>query len=231
MRGSSGRLGQVLVGLAFAVGPFPPVVCASQGQAAAEAPTVSGQRVLHFSTDRSLGRLMIRPAREEGPVEGFYYWLRNSGWEALGLARGAVTVPAGCQVRLDVEARQGWRDLSPLAQLAPDDLCMLSFHGSYPGSAQPGDSCMAYVAHLTGLRILYLRNTNTTAAGMRHIVALKNLRYLSTPDGSLDDAGMACIGQLSTLTGLYLMQNRVTNAGVQHLAKLRFLAELELGGG
>jgi Leucine-rich repeat (LRR) protein len=189
------------------------------------------ERVLHFPVDRSLGRLKIRPAREEGPVEGFYYWVRDGGWEMLGLAQGAVTVPAGCQVCLDVEARQGWRDLSPLAQLAPDDLYMLSFHGSYPGGAQPGDSCMAHVARLTGLRVLHLRNTNITAAGIKHVVALKRLRYLSTPDGSLDDAGMAYIGQLSTLTGLYLMQNRLTNAGVQHLAKLRCLAELELGGG
>jgi Leucine-rich repeat (LRR) protein len=189
------------------------------------------ERVLHFPADRSLGRLKVRPAREERPVEGFHYWLRDSDWEMLGLARGAVTVPAGCQVRLDVEARQGWRDLSSLVHLDPDDLYMLSFQGAYASGAQAGDSCMAYVAHLTGLRALYLRNTSITAAGMRHIVALKNLRYLSTPDGSLDDAGMAYVGQLSTLTGLYLMQNRVTNAGLQHLAKLHCLAELELGGG
>jgi hypothetical protein len=230
MRRSSNCLGQVLVGLAFAVGPLAFVVCASQGQTATEAPTISGQRVLHFPTDRFLGRLLSRPVQPEKPVDGFYYWLRDDDWRVLGPARGEVVVPAGHEAWLMIESPQGWRDLSPLAQLAADDLYALRIEGPYTAGARPGDSCMPHVAHLTGLRVLSLTNTNITGPGMRQMVALKTLRYLSVPDG-LDDAGMAYVGQLSSLIGLYFKQNRVTNAGLKHLAKLHLLAELELGGG
>jgi hypothetical protein len=148
----------------------------------------------------------------------------------LGPARGDVAVPAGSQVFLRISDAQAWRDLAPLAKLGPDDLHSLAFQGSHNSGSRPGDSCMPYLAHLTGLYSLDLKETNITTAGMKRLVGMKNLRQLAMPT-TTDDQGMACVGQLTSLRSLYFKENRVTNAGLAHLTKLQALEELELGGG
>jgi Leucine-rich repeat (LRR) protein len=186
--------------------------------------------VLHFPAERSLGNLMVRPARPEEPIDALDYWVRDEGWEVLGPARGDVAVPAGSQIFLRISDVQAWRDLSPLAKLGPDDLYSLALRGSYGAGPKPGDLCMTHIAHLTGLHSLDLKETNITGAGMRHVAGMKNLRQLAVPAG-MDDQGMACVGQLTSLRSLYFKENRVTNAGLVHLTKLQALGELELGGG
>jgi Leucine-rich repeat (LRR) protein len=189
-----------------------------------------GPRVLHFPADRSLGRLMIRPVRPEEPIDAQLYWVRDQGWEVLGPAQGEVAVPAGSQLFLRIHDEQAWRDLAPLAALAPDDLYSLDIQGSYGGGPKPGDSCMTHLAHLTGLHSLDLRQTSITGVGLKHVTGMKNVRELAVPTG-MDDQGMACIGRLTSLRSLYFKENRVTNGGLAHLAKLQALEELELGGG
>jgi hypothetical protein len=202
---------------------------AQAGSDAAGTPGTSGPRVLRFPAERSLGSLMVRPARPEKPIDAQLYWVRDQGWEVFGPARGAVAVPGGSQVFLRIRDAQAWRDLSPLAQLGPDDLYSLALQGSYSGGPKPGDSCMPHIAHLTGLHGLDLKQTSITGAGMKYVVGMKNLRELAVPAG-MDDQGMACIGQLTSLRSLYFKENRVTNAGLVHLAQLHALEELELGG-
>jgi Leucine-rich repeat (LRR) protein len=208
------------------------VVSCPRAQAGADAagmPGTSGPRVLRFPAERSLGSLMVRPARPEEPIDAQLYWVRDQGWEVLGPARGDVAVPAGSQVFLRIHAAQAWRDLSPLAKLGPDDLYSLALQGSYGSGPKPGDLCMAHLAHLTGLHSLDLKQTSITGAGMKHVVGMKNLRQLAVP-GGMDDQGMACIGQVTSLRSLYFKENRVTNAGLAHLTQLHALEELELGG-
>lgn len=188
------------------------------------------QRMLHFPVDRSLGKVLVCEPVADRPLEGFFYWIRGKDWEYLAEAQGDVAIPAGKWVGLTIERREAWSDLSPLRDLQPDDLYQLSIHGSYTGGAKPGDACMQYVAHLTGLRVLDLDLTNVTGTGMKWIAGLRNLRRLTLPD-RMDDAGLAHVATLPALTGLYFRENRVTNAGLKHLAGLQTLEELTLSGG
>ncbi|UCD50931.1 MAG: hypothetical protein JSW27_25825 [Phycisphaerales bacterium] len=188
------------------------------------------ERTLHFPADRSLGSVLICEPVPEGPLEGLYFWIRGEEWEYLAEARGDVTVPAGKWVCLTVGCPEGWRDLSPLSNLQADDLYRLAIHGSYASGTRPGNACMPHVAHLTGLRILDLGQTNITGVGMKWISGLRNLQRLTLP-GRSDDAGLLHARSLSALKGLYIGENRITNAGLRHLAGLPSLEELELGGG
>jgi len=223
MIGRLSVIGCVFVGLVW--------VCSPRTAVAESGPiqSPSRARILHFPTDRSLGRLMIRQTKPQLP-EVFHNWSTFEEMESLGQAQGTVTVPAGYEVALIVERPESWRDLSPLRQFRPDDLYRLDIRGSYFGGPKPGDACMPHVACLTGLRVLDLGNTSITSAGMQHATALKNLQWLRPPP-LLDDAGMAHIAQLPSLTNLYLSENRLTNAALQHLSKLGSLTELCLGGG
>jgi Leucine-rich repeat (LRR) protein len=191
--------------------------------------SVTAPRVLHFPADRSLGTLTSRPAEPEEPTNTFCYWFRDSNWEPLGEARGDVKVPPGHQVSLSIARSSQWHDLSPLLKLQPDDLYKLSIYGSYTGGAKPGDSCMQYVAHLTGLHALDLVNTGISGAAMKCVSGWKQLQWLTLP-GRMDDGGMAVIATLPALRGLYFKENQVTDAGLVHLARLTSLEELELGG-
>ncbi len=187
-------------------------------------------RTLHFPTDRSLGKVLVCEPGPDRPLEGFFYWIRGEEWQYLADARGDVAVPAGKWILLNVERKEAWSDLSPLRNLRPDDLYQLGIHGWSTGGAKPGDACMQHVAHLTGLRVLDLSQTNITGAGMKWIAGLQNLRRLTAPD-RMDDAGLAHVTRLPALAGLYLRESRVTNAGLRHLAGLQGLEELALGAG
>ncbi|HPC96453.1 MAG TPA: hypothetical protein PLU87_16010 [Sedimentisphaerales bacterium] len=194
-----------------------------------EAPGMEA-RTLHFPADRSLGKVLICEPVPDRPLEGLFYWIRGEDWKYLADARGDVAVPAGKWISLTVECKEAWSDLSPLRNLQPDDLYQLGIHGWSTGGTKPGDACMTYVAHLTGLRVLDLSQTNITGAGMKWIAGLQNLRRLTAPN-RMDDAGLAHIAGLPALTGLYLQESRVTNAGLRHLAGLQSLEELALGAG
>lgn len=196
----------------------------------AQVPNQEQPRVLHFPADRSLGKVTICEPAPEAPVEGFHHWIRGQDWEYLGQARGDVSVPDGRWVWLNVNRQEAWRDLSPLLELGADALYRLDIHGSYTGGPKPGNACMRYVAHLTGLRVLDLSMTSITGAGMKWIGDMKHLRRLTLPD-RIDDAGLAHVGRLPALTGLYFGENRVTDAGLRHLARLQTLQELALRGG
>ncbi len=197
---------------------------------AAPADAAQPQRVLHFPSDQSVGSLSSRPARPEEPTYVPRYWYRDDDWQWLGEARGDVIVPTGHQVAFSAGAVQEWRDLSPLLKLQPDDLYQVSIHGSYVGGSKPGDSCMEYVAHLTGLRALYLHNTNISGAAMKQVRGMKDLLWLTVP-ARMDDKGMVFIAELPVLRGLYIKENRITDGGLAYLSKLASLEELELGGG
>ncbi len=188
------------------------------------------ERVLHFPADRSLGKVVVCEPVPEEPLQGFFYWIRGERWRYWADARGDVMVPVDQWIGLRIERREAWSDLSPLRDLRADDLYLLGVHGSSAAGAKPGDGCMQYIAHLSGLRVLDLSQTNVTSAGMKWVPRLQHLRRLIAPD-RMDDAGLAHAAKLPALTGLYLRENRATNAGLRHLAGLQSLEELALGGG
>jgi len=194
----------------------------------------TGQRILHFPKDRSLGELKIRDADTIGRVKDFYnkgkpdWWFPD--WEHLGQAKGDVTVPAGKLVALRVSKPEQWRNLSPLGELDKDDLYLLNIEGSYYGGPKPRDACMKHITRLTGLKRLEIMYTDITARGIQQIEKLKSLETLVIA-GKLDDAGLAVISKLPSLKYLYIQhQSQITNAGMRHLDRLKGLEELVISG-
>jgi beta-lactamase regulating signal transducer with metallopeptidase domain/Leucine-rich repeat (LRR) protein len=185
-------------------------------------------RVLHFPKDRSLGRIMVRGTRVKGHREGFYYWYSA---EYLGEAQGDVNIPAGKRVALFLYGN-ALKDLSPLLNLKPDDLYMLSHIPLvwYTDYHLP-DTCMQHIAHLTGLKSLWLGKPRATTEGMKHITKLQSLEVLVPPEG-LTNKGLSYIAQLKSLRVLYFRENSVNNAGLKrYLPKLTKLEMLGLWSG
>jgi len=208
------------------------VAFAQSRPAEMEETETGGVRIVHFPKDRSLGTLKLLDKNRKRQIATFFYWIDGhswwSDWEYLGEAKGDVTVPAGKFLGLEINP-DGWRDLSPLSRLRPDDLYELNFWSRQTNRAKASDRCLKHIEHLTGLKVLDLAFTNITGKGMRSVRNLKSLEYLTLPDRITDD-GLADVAELQSLKGLYIKKNMITNAGLRHLAKLSSLEELELGG-
>jgi len=187
-----------------------------------------GSRVLHFPEDRHLGTLYVKDADTRREIKTFHYWIDGTRWEFLDVARGEVVVPPNRHVRLMLSI-EGWRDLSPLARLAPDDLYEITFKLHLPGAPRPDDRCMPHLAHLTGLKELNLWQTDITDEGLRVVAGLKSLERLTLPD-RVTNEGLAHVATLPALKALHFKKNEVTDAGLVHIEKLQTLEELELGG-
>ena len=146
----------------------------------AESPKVSstqqGGRVVHFPADRSLGTLNIQDVNTPRYIDTFFYWTtqEDTDWKYLAQAKGDVAIPPGKRLALSVN-QSGWKDLSPLSNIGPDDLYSLSIYGPYEGGPMPDDKCMPHIAHLTGLKVLYLESTAISADGLKFLKNLKSL--------------------------------------------------------
>ncbi|MHC4336962.1 MAG: leucine-rich repeat domain-containing protein [Planctomycetota bacterium] len=187
------------------------------------APQAVGQqrkvRVVHFPKDRSLGRIMVKDADIiKGNIQDYHDWFLRG--EYLGEAQGDVVIPAGKKAALFLY-ENALKDSSPLLNLKPDDLYMLSTVPLVWNRKHPlHDKCMSHIAHLAGLKSLWLSCTTATAEGMKHITKLQSLEVLVPPKG-LTNKGLSYVAQLKSLKGLYLTKNRITNTGLK-----RFLPEL-----
>src|SRR5579883_1452761 len=84
-------------------------------------------------------------------------------------ARGTIRVPRQATVSLSINY-ESTRDLSPLGSLAPNSLRTLTM-----SKLEIKDEQLKYIAHLTGLRMLNLQETDITNDGLDF---LKNLKAL-----------------------------------------------------
>jgi len=153
-------------------------------------------RVLHFPSDRSLGKLWLQDAGVKRQIKTFHHWIDGAEWEYFCQARGDVLVPADKRLALRVP-RSALSDLSPLSELGPNDLYELSL-----GYTSADDTAMPYISHLTGLRVLRLASTNITSKGMRHIKDMQSLERLTLPS-RITNSGLVIVGKLKSLKGLY----------------------------
>lgn len=193
-------------------------------------------RVIHFPKDRSLGRIVVQDAdvmRKQAQDFDRRYWSHQA--EYLCEAQGSVVIPFGKEVGLFLN-EDAIEDLSPLLNLKPDDLYMLSADVHLRSMAyQSGDQfgsndCMPYITHLTGLRELVFQGWNITDKGMKQITKLRSLERLVLPN-PMTNRGLSYVVQLESLKGLYFLDNKVTNAGLErYLPKLTKLEQLSLGG-
>ena len=81
---------------------------------------------------------------------------------------------------------------------------------------------------LTHLRILDLRYTNVTDAGLKHLEGLTKLTWLDLIDTKVTDAGLEHLKRLTKLRQLWLGATNVTDAGLKHLRGLKNLESLGL---
>jgi beta-lactamase regulating signal transducer with metallopeptidase domain/Leucine-rich repeat (LRR) protein len=173
-------------------------------------------RIVRFPNDRSLGKLFVR---DIGP-----HAFPSADWEPLAEARGTVHVSAGKQVRLDV-SKEAAKDLSPLAQVAPDDLYyVMLWH------TEAEDDALRNLAYLTGLQVLDLRYARITDEALKQLNALTSLNDLDLGETQIGDAGLANIRGMTSLEHLHLTRTWVTEAGLAHVANLHSLKSLSLFG-
>jgi hypothetical protein len=204
----------------------------SRSKQTESAETPTKERVVNFPKDRSVGQLRVQDAGSVRQLNYWFHWTDTGEplLQYLGEAQGEIHVPAGKRLFLTVN-QTGWKDLSWLSKLGPDDLYGLSFSILLTEPAKPSDGCMEHIAHLTGLKHLSLDRTDVTDKGFKYIGSLSSLEYLDLPY-RVTDGGMAYLGELTSLKGLYLGEpgSQVTDAGLRHLAKLTTLEELALWG-
>lgn len=122
-------------------------------------------RSLRFPAGRSLGELFVR--------NGAYRADDYAFWEPTGRAQGSVTISAGKELRLNVNP-QASADLSPLRALPANAVQYLQLSAS-----RVTNDSLAHLAHLTGLRVLWLYDTRISDAGLVHLYGLAGLRVLN----------------------------------------------------
>ena len=122
-------------------------------------------RDLHFPTDRSMGELFIRDGTHRADDYAF--------WEPIGRAQGGLAIPAGKELRLNVNP-QASTDLSPFRAIPAQAIQYLQLSAS-----RVNNDSLAHLAHLTGLRVLWLYDTRISDAGLVHLQSLSGLRVLN----------------------------------------------------
>ena len=186
------------------------------------------ERTLHFPGDRVMGVVYTRPA--EGSDFGFRgNWYAD--WTQIGEARGEVEVPAGQHVRLDI-SHEASVDLTPLAQLAADDIDAIWLRGT-----DVTDDQLQHISHLSGLKHLDLEQCKITDAGAGHLVGLQQLERLDLSAFSVDregfgvgDEAMTVVAQLPSLESIDLRLSKVTDEGLANLAKCLSLRNVGIEG-
>ncbi|MDH4239608.1 MAG: hypothetical protein OEW48_08605 [Phycisphaerae bacterium] len=190
--------------------------------------------VVHFPSERSVGRVFIQDVGRIRKITDFFHWGDPTEWEYLCEAKGEVHVPAGKRLSLAVN-QTARRDLSWLSHLRPDDLYKLGFtpsSGSLQNTFRLTNGHMRHIAHLTGLKSLSLKWAVISDKDMEYIRYLKSLEYIEPPS-RLTDGCLALIAEIPTLKGLYLFVKQgssITNKSLRHLSNLTSLEELYISG-
>ncbi len=172
-------------------------------------------RILCFPEDRSMGMLQ---ARDAGVHDDLF-----TGFTEFCEARGNVTVAPGKELILD-PSREAARDLSPLTKLKTDDL-----YAIYCWQIPIDDEGLRYVAHLSGLKVLWLAYAPISDKGLSHLRGLKSLKSLLVMGTKVGDEGMAYLGDLDSLEYLNPRATNVTDHGLAHLSGLGSLKSIDLG--
>lgn len=132
--------------------------------------------------------------------------------QPLGEAQGEVRVPADWKLLLEII--EGYpADLSPLADLSPNDLYLL-----FIGHSEIVDAQLIPLSKLTGLRELMLVGcAAVTDCGLAHLRDLCSLESLLIEAVPITDAGLIYLQALPSLRSLNLRTTGVTLDGLNRL--------------
>ena len=205
-------------------------------------------RVLHFPKDRAIGRVWLYDA-DAGLLDGMGLKAKDARE-----AKGDVKVPAGKLVGLqyvdpkfkNLAADQPW-DLSPLDELRPSDLDMLTFafarlptdeikrlarHTSLRtlaiGQSEMHEDALKWIGKISSLQVLRFGEIKLSDKGLKHLKDLEDLRVLQLASGGITDDGLPHLAKLIKLVELDLSWSAIADEGLAHLAHLKNLRELRL---
>jgi len=158
-----------------------------------------------------------------------HWWWGQFAWKAADLGKAQGDVHVGQDQRLGlVLGPQGWRDLSYLCQLAPDDLELLQL--KCKSRLKPGDAGLRQICTLAGLKTLFLQDAGVTNEGLAALGKLRSLERLCIQSEQLDASGIAHLADMASLSSLRLSTgNIISSVALSHLAKLTSLKELYIG--
>ncbi|MBI5095195.1 MAG: M48 family metalloprotease [Candidatus Hydrogenedentes bacterium] len=197
----------------------------------------SKARTIMFPSDRSLGTLFVRlpESLPDGAGDNTFHnsptppW--TLAWHFLADARGAVSVPEGLPVKLEV-GHSALQDLSPLDRLRPDDLYALVLEIPENAKLDVDEAVLPHLSGLTGLKelvvyALFHRGPGLSDKGIRHLSRLENLEVLFLKTDALGDASLSHIARLHSLQSL-VFDGLPTGQGLSQLASLSNLRELSV---
>lgn len=187
-------------------------------------------RVLRFPKDRSLGTIYVMDRSVDLFPEIFDendWYGETRPWKQLSPAQGSVAVPEGMRVKLLVSL-SAFEDLSPLAQLGPDDIDVLMF--GYPiNESQLTDAQFKNIRGLTGLEELLIYKSTITGRSLRLFSRMTKLRKLTLVQSDrIQDTDLKRLSRLKSLEILQLGDAHVTGTGIGHLSQLDSLRVLAL---
>ena len=186
-------------------------------------------RLLHFPTDRSVGKISLQDADFQKVTATFFCWIPDmEKWDCYCAAKGDVRIPAGKRVKLSTN----WNrkpDPDDLSRLRPDDLHSLVVTSGMDKSLRADDLYMDAVGRLTGLKVLDIRYSNITSQGLFKISKLTELEELSLGEG-ITNSGMRVAASLKSLKGLHFAGCSITDASLAKICENLSLEELSLFG-
>jgi len=161
-----------------------------------------GARVLQFPESYSMGELYINGESVE--------------------ARGAVTIPAGTHVSLQLNDA-GAADLSPLAGFGSDAIQDLSLSGT-----SVSDEQLVHIQGLTGLTELGLNRTPITDEGMQYLSGMTQLTRLNLNGTAVGDEGMQYVRDMTVMQELILNRTNVSDEGLSYIQGMTELTYLDM---
>lgn len=183
-------------------------------------------RTLNFPSDRSLGKLMKLDGHRGYDFEHMWFLGYVPG-DALAEAKGDVAVSEGVRLALDVST-EGWRDLSPLAGLKSGSIEAVLVYFSRT-QAEGGDTALAAVSKIAGLKTLCLRGAGVTSVGLAQLASTDSLERLAVGQEELDDAALESIARIRNLRALSVGPCKLVSAeGLSRLGALPYLEELHV---
>lgn len=161
-------------------------------------------RVVHFPSDRNLGRVSVGVLRPLDP----HWWL---GWQDMGLAQGTIRVPADQSLQLTVNGTTV-QNLEAVRSLAPGDIQVISFSG-----IDVNDAHLSQLVGLQGLEMLVSYSSAVGDQGLESISKLDSLVSLIASQGSFTVNGLKCLQDLKKLQRLDLTRAQLTNDALSAL--------------
>jgi hypothetical protein len=161
-------------------------------------------RIVRFPADRSMGKFLICDQEASTAIiKALLVFDKESPTDA----RANITVPPAKRLFLKVDSEVSV-NLSPLANLMPDDLYSLDL-----GWTQVTDAGLLHIRGLTGLQHLSLGHTQITDPGLENIRGLTVLQGLDLSNTPITDGGLLHLGGLAKLQELNLKSTKTSLSG------------------